>query len=137
MSAEYTPACTAESLKALYAVKDALYRGAYVEASDLVFEALAVIQNEFDGCYRTDPVIPYMRAYFITLNTAISLLLHDTATATRVQALRIVAAVATAITEIGNSCKATPTHATPDLPDRLDRELRINIYADNLGLNRQ
>jgi hypothetical protein len=124
------PACTETSLKALYAVRDALRRGALIEASNFVFDALAMIQNEFDGCYRTDPVLPFMRDYFIELNTAISSIVKVTPDIKKEQAQRLISCIDQTLQDVSAVNAELPAYqAEEDRPDRLDKEYLLNLYG--------
>jgi len=130
MVPEHSPACTETSLRALYAVKDALRRGALIEASNFVFDTLAIIQNEFDGCYRTDPVLPFMRDYFIELNTAISSIVKVTPDIKKEQAQRLISCIDQTLQDVSAANAALPVYHTEEgRPDRLDREYRLNLYG--------
>lgn len=127
----YNPACTETSLKALYAVKDALRRGALVEANNFVFDALAIIQNEFDGCYRTDPVLPFMRSYFIELNTAISSIIKVTPEIKKEQAQRLISCIDQTLQDVSAVSAELATYCAEEgRPDRLDKEYRLSLYGD-------
>ena len=129
MVPEYSPACTEAALKALYAIKDALRRRAFIEASNFVFDALANIQNEYDWCYRTDPVLPFMREYFVELNTAISSLINATPDVKKAQASQLVTVIETTIRDVSVAHESLPPHRTINgLPDRLERDDRIRVY---------
>lgn len=130
MVPEYSPACTDAALKALYAIKDALRRKAFIEASNLVFEALANIQNEYDWCYRTDPVLPFMREYFVELNTAISSLINATPDVKKAQASQLVTVIETTVRDVSAAHESLPTHrAVNGLPDQLERDDRLRVYS--------
>jgi hypothetical protein len=131
MIPEHSPACTETSLRALYAVKDALRRGALVEASNFVFDTLAIIQNEFDGCYRTDPVLPFMRSYFIELNTAISSIIKVTPEVKKEQAQRLISCIDQTLQDVSAATAALPVyHAEEGRPDRLDKEYLLSLYGN-------
>jgi hypothetical protein len=110
-------------------VRDALRRGALVEASNFVFDTLAIIQNEFDGCYRTDPVLPFMRNYFIELNTAISSIIKVTPKVKKEQAQRLISCIDQTMQDVSNATAVLPVYRTEEgRPDRLDKEYRFNLY---------
>lgn len=130
MVPEHSPTCTETSLKALYAVKDALRRGALVEANNFVFDTLAAIQNEFDGCYRTDPVLPFMRDYFIELNTAISSIIKVTPKVKKEQAQRLISAIDQTLHDVSAAHAELSAYRNVEgRPDRLDKEYRLNLYG--------
>lgn len=130
MIPEYSPACTETSLKALYAVKDALRRKAFIEASNLVFDTLAIIQNEFDWCYRTDPVLPFMRDYFIELHAAISRIVNATPEVKKEQATLLSINIAATMHDVSSVCNNQPVYSDVEgRPDRLERDERINLYS--------
>jgi hypothetical protein len=130
MVPEYSPACTEAALKALYTIKDALRRRAFIEASNLVFDALVDIQNEYDWCYRTDPVLPFMREYFVELNTAISSLINATPDVKKAQASQLVTVIETTMRDVSVAHDSQPTHsAINGLPDRLERDDRLRVYS--------
>lgn len=130
MIPEHSPACTEASLRTLYAVKDALRRGALVEASNFVFDALAIIQNEFDGCYRTDPVLPFMRSYFIELNTAISSIVKVTPEIKKEQAQRLISCIDQTLQDVSAVNAELPTYHVEGRPDRLDKEYLLSLYGN-------
>jgi len=71
---DYVPHCTDEFLKTLYSLKDCLRRQQYKEACLYTSEIIAKVQNEIDWCYRTDPVLGYMRHFLAHILTTVNTL---------------------------------------------------------------
>lgn len=70
----YLPYCTDEFLKAIYVIRDGLRRHSFKEARLHIGDMLATVQNEIDWCYRTDPVLVFVRDYLLQLDTAVGVL---------------------------------------------------------------
>lgn len=54
-------------LHALYEIKDALTRNDYNAAFLHCTDSIACVQNELDWCYRSDPILPFIREFLLEL----------------------------------------------------------------------
>lgn len=120
-------------LHALYRVSDALKRESFTEAIQHTTDAVAVVQNEIDWCYRTDAILPYVLEFLINLT-------HTIATVEKViPSLRgeQVAAIIKELKEIPEeqahiTAKLTKQQAPGTCIDLLEKEHRARTYGLNL-----
>lgn len=119
-------------LHSLYLIRDALRRKSYAEAHAHIGDSLASVQNEIDWCYRTDPVLTFMRDFLLQLqrtvgtieNVALShvnLVLKDTA-----------AVITDTLEELSGMTGNMPRWPAPNGSiDMLERKHRAYTYGYN------
>lgn len=121
------PACTEKVLTILYHIEDALCRQGISEASKYINDAIALIQNEIDWCYRTDTVLPFMLEYFLQLNDSLHNLPKGKPELYKAQVKEITDVVRATRHEIIHQPE-TATHASPEKPDALERQRICSEY---------
>jgi hypothetical protein len=126
------PFATDIFLHKLYVIRDALLRNSFKEANTHIEDILTVVQNEIDWCYRTDPVLAYMRDYLLELRKPILSLYSGNADSVKTVVLEISAIIIETMEELAAKTAGISRWSPPDSSiDMLERKHRAYTYGYN------
>lgn len=130
MSQAAVPHCTDNYQRILQKIVDALGRDALREGIKYVGAALTEVQNELDWSYRTDPILPFYRAFLIQLGDALVTVEKLIPSCRRKQIVTIIEVIRSSSKELDVLCAGTTRHAAPGPSiDVFEKEHRARTYG--------
>ena len=130
MNQAAVPQCTDNYQRILQKIIEALNRGALRESIKYVGAALTEVQNELDWSYRTDPVLPFYRAFLIQLGDALVTVEKLIPSCRKKQVFAIIEVIRSSSKELDVLCAGATRHDAPGPSiDVFEKEHRARTYG--------